>query len=336
MKKIFVIVFLGCLMYGQSVDCVGSSITRNGYPGYSNSLMRSGGYVWNVYNYGVPGAGVVQSAYKNTAEYEEVICREAEIVVLLLGANDWRWYSRASLEGKNKWKSEYEYLINKFRESSIVVLGYLIHRVPVNNNDVTLANATMDEMNVAIGLLSDKYGLAIIDFKTAIGTNPDHFWPSDGLHPSRLGSEKMGIVAYDYLKQITSVNRNVKNCPDNPIVVEDIKFNWVQIEDKIHFTWDMVDGATRYNLKKAYKRDVVWYYPSIDMASIEYWDSDFILGQVYYCNVRAYKNNVLIGQSLVRSVQYYEYLGIEDDEYWEAVKDYEEQRKIGWFGCSAK
>jgi hypothetical protein len=29
-------------------------------------------------------------------------------------------------------------------------------------------------------------------------------------------------------------------------------------------------------------------------------------------------------------------LSIEDEEYWEAVEEYEKDRKLGWFGCSAK
>lgn len=29
-------------------------------------------------------------------------------------------------------------------------------------------------------------------------------------------------------------------------------------------------------------------------------------------------------------------LGIDDEEYWDAVKDYEEQTKTAWFGCSRK
>lgn len=333
MKKQIVLLILISTLFSQHIDCVGSSITRNGYPGYVSNLMQSNGYAWRAYNYGVPGAGVVQSAYKNTVEYEKVICREAEIVVLLLGANDWGWYSTADQGGTDKWRSEYEKLVIEFKKSSIVVLGYLIHRVSVNGSDVTPANATMDRMNVVIASIASKYGLRIIDFKTAIGINPDHLWVSDGLHPSGLGSEKMGIVAYNYLKTLISTGQGISDCQDPIIEIEVMDFNWVQIEDKIHFKWDMIDGATRYNLKKDYKRDDVWYYPSIDMTSIEYWDSDFILGQVYYCNVRAYKNNVLIGQSPVRSVQYHEYLSI-DDEYWEAVEDHEEQRKIGWFGCS--
>ncbi len=201
-KLIFTILILITFGSSQHIDCVGSSITRNGYPGVTNNLMKDNGYTWRVHNYGVPGAGVVQSAYKKTSEYEEVISRKAEIVVLLLGATDWKWYSIADQSQKDKWKSEYENLIIEFEKNfSIVVLGYLIHRVSVNGNDVTLANATMDEINVVIKNIANIYGLGIIDFKTAIGTDPAHFWTSDGLHPNSLGSEVMGIAAFEYFKK---------------------------------------------------------------------------------------------------------------------------------------
>lgn len=336
LKKIFVIVFLGCLMYGQSVDCVGSSITRNGYPGYVSNLMQSNGYAWRAYNYGVPGAGVIINAYKNTVEYAEVICREAEVVVLLLGANDWKWYSTADQGGTDRWRSEYEKLVTEFKKSSIVVLGYLIHRVSVNGGDVTLANATMDRMNIVIASIAGKYGLLIIDFKTAIGTNPDHFWVSDGLHPSYTGSELMGAEAYNYLKTLVSTQQGINNCQDPVTQVEVMNFNWVQIEDRIRFTWNSVDEVTHYRLLKTHKVDDVWdYWWDDTITTTEYLDGGFIYDWDYFCYVEAYKHGELIGKSPVKTVRYYQYLLI-DDEYWEAVKDYEEQRKIGWFGCSAK
>ncbi len=200
-KSIFTILILITFSSSQNIDCVGSSITRNGYPGVTNSLMVTNGYTWRVHNYGIPGAGVIQNAYKDTSEYDVVIGREAEIVVLLLGANDWQWYSAADQSGKDYWKDEYEKLVTEFGKKSTVVLGYLIHRVSVNGIDVTAANATMDKMNVIIKKIANDYGLTIIDFKIAIGNNPAHFWTSDGLHPNSLGSELMGIAAYEHFKE---------------------------------------------------------------------------------------------------------------------------------------
>ncbi|MBU0529049.1 SGNH/GDSL hydrolase family protein [bacterium] len=200
-KLLFTILILITFISSQNIDCVGSSITRNGYPGYTDNLMVANGYVWRVHNYEVPGAGVVQSAYKDTSVFEEVLSRKSERVVLLLGANDWVWYSVADQNGKDRWRSEYEYLVEEFSDAcGTVVLGYLIHRVDVGD-DVTLANATMDTLNVVIDAIANKYSLTIIDFKTAIGMDPTHFWSSDGLHPNSLGSQLMGIAAYEHFKE---------------------------------------------------------------------------------------------------------------------------------------
>ena len=334
-KSIFTILILISFSSSQHIDCVGCSITRNGYPGVTNNLMIANGYEWRVHNYGVPGAGVVQSAYKNKSKYTEVICREAEIVVLLLGANDWGWYSVADQSGKDNWEVEYRKLVTEFGKNSTVVLGYLIHRVSVNGNDVTLANATMDKMNIVIKSIANSYGLPIIDFKTAIGTDPAHFWTSDGLHPNNLGSELMGIAAYEYLKTLVPMGRKIKNC-DPVVTIEKMDFDWVQIEDKIRFQWSAVNEATHYKLSKAHKvggSDIYWWNDTI--TNTEYWDSDFIYDYDYFCDVKAYKHSNLIGETPKRTVRYYEYLSI-DDEYWESVEDYDNQKPSLFNGCSMK
>jgi lysophospholipase L1-like esterase len=214
--------------FSQNIDCVGSSITANGYPRYTNDLMIKNKYVWRVHNYGVAGAGVVQNAYADKQEYGQVLDRKSEIVLLLLGANDWVWYSSASQDNRNIWEREYINLVSDFMKNSKVFLGLLIHRVITFPNAI-LANSTMDLMNVVIKKIAQDYNLTIIDFTSAIGTDPANFWVQDGLHPNNQGSELLGIAAYE-----------------------------------------AIDNETALSI---------------------------------------------------------------DDEYLEAVKDYEEQKKIGWFGC---
>lgn len=197
--KVTLILFFNAA-FSQNVDCVGNSITRNGYPGYTNALMEDNGYVWKVHNYGVPGASVVSNnPYKYMDEYGIVLERKSEIMILLLGATDWKWYSTASQDGMDKWEGEYKNLVNNFMKNSKVFLGLLIHRVTSFPNAV-LANSTMDLLNVVIKKIGQENNLTIIDFKTAIGTDPANFWTSDGLHPNALGSELLGIAAYEALK----------------------------------------------------------------------------------------------------------------------------------------
>lgn len=230
MKKIlFAILIIFTTSSSQHVDCIGGSITKNGYPGYANDLMEENGYAWRIHNYGVPGASVVaNNPYSEKDEYDEVVCREAQVVVILLGANDWQWYFEDT-DGSRKirWRNGYVKLVQEFKKNSIVILGTLTYRISVNG-DVTDANNTMDAMTVVVRSIAAEYGLGVIDFQTALGTDPAHFWPEDGLHPSDLGSEKMGIAAYEHLKDFTSEGRNINNCNDLSIKDEDY---WEAVED---------------------------------------------------------------------------------------------------------
>ena len=205
--KIFFL-FIYSIIFSQNIDCVGSSITYNGYPRYTNDLMIVNGYTWRVHDYGVPGAGVVQIPYSNTFKYYEVVQRKSEIVILFLGINDLQWYYDGSQSIRDIWESEYRKLVDAFIINSRVFLGLLIHRVESTPNSV-MENATIDKMNIVINYIAQDYGISIIDFKSAIGTNPSNFLAIDGLHPNDKGSELLGIVAYD-----TLLNENILSLDD--------------------------------------------------------------------------------------------------------------------------
>ncbi|MFC1784847.1 GDSL-type esterase/lipase family protein [Candidatus Neomarinimicrobiota bacterium] len=342
--KTTLLIFLCGTAISQNIDCVGNSITRNGYPQYAGILLNADGINFVVSNYGITGSGVIVNKYKDEPEFAEILCRKAQYVTVLMGANDWFWYSTASLSDKDLWESEYKYLVNKFKKNSTVLLGLLIHRASVNGNDVTLANATMDEMNVIINKIANQYGLQTIDFTSAIGTDPANFWTSDGLHPNSIGTKLLGHALYDVAKYLPVGNKGINSCNPvippvviPPVVIQTLSFSLEQIKDEVWFSWSSANDATSYKLKKAFKIGDQWNYKYHEFINGEnsYLDSDFILGQKYYCSVKAYKHSTVIGESPVHSVVYTQYLGIDDDEYWEVVEDYEKQKKIGWFGCNA-
>lgn len=194
-----ILLLLGCnLTFSQNIDCVGSSITKNGYPQFANDLLVVNGYGWRMHNYGVPGAGIIQNAYTNTPEYNEVVHRESEIIILLLGVGDWEIFSNGPQGTRNLWESEYRKLVDTFMKNSKVYLGLLIHRV-VSIPNGSEANATIDKMNFVINKIANEYGISIIDFKSAIGIDSSNFWASDGIHPNKKGSELLGIAAYEAL-----------------------------------------------------------------------------------------------------------------------------------------
>lgn len=162
MKKIFVIVFLGCLMYGQSVDCVGNSITANGYPEIADFWMVQDNYEWRVYNYGVPGITVSIDGfdYINTQAYQDVMNRKSEHIIVMLGAND-----RKIVLASGIWDFEQDYrlLINNFRTvSRKVFLGTITYQIYSNENFV------IDDINEVVKKVASDYDLSIIDFNNIL------------------------------------------------------------------------------------------------------------------------------------------------------------------------
>lgn len=90
MKKIiilwllFMVVGYTYITSSTHIDGVGDSIMHNGW------FKKAGTYTDIITtDFSIPGIGVVQNAYKNTEEYQKVLCRQAEYVLIALGANDW-------------------------------------------------------------------------------------------------------------------------------------------------------------------------------------------------------------------------------------------------------
>ena len=192
MKKIFVIVLLGCLMYGQSVDCVGNSITASGYPQITNSLMIQDNYDWRVYNYGVPGITVSIAGfdYINTPTYQEVMNRKSEHIVVLLGTGD---VDVIANHGTFDWEIDFRILIDSLQSvSQKVFLGTIPYKIYSGNNSV------IDNMNTVIIKIAQEKQIPIIDFNTVLGTNPDNFL-ADGVHPSTDGKQKLANLAFNEL-----------------------------------------------------------------------------------------------------------------------------------------
>lgn len=194
MKKIFVIVLLGCLMYGQSVDCVGNSITANGYPEITDFWMVQDGYDWRVYNYGVPGITVSIAGfdYINTSAYQEVMNRKSDHIVVMLGAND---NSKVAGQGTVDFEADYRLLINKFRSvSKKVFLGTVTYHAGNSSK-----NPAIDAINEVVRSVANDYNLRVIDFNTELGTNSDYF-VADGVHPNTTGKYRLARLAFNVLR----------------------------------------------------------------------------------------------------------------------------------------
>jgi acyl-CoA thioesterase I len=266
-KKILVILLFFCLPLCQDIACVGNSITANGYPEIIDFWMSQDGLNYDVYNFGVPGITVAIDGfnYKNTTEYQDVLNLKPQHVIVMLGSNDWFVYNSQTPAWGEHWENEYRYIIESFNTDSKVFLGTITYRL-----DNPEANSAIESMNERIRKMAQEYGMVIIDFNSAIGTNSLYF-QLDGIHPNADGKRLLAKIAYDILKTY-------------PIYCVDTNWN--------------PDAST------------------VDEGL------EFI--QTSNCGTE----RTAIGTKPIE-------LGI-DDEYWDVVEDYEDQQKIGWFGCQSQ
>ena len=105
----------------------------------------------------------------------------------------------------------------------------------------------------------------------------------------------------------------------------------------IILTWDFIKDANSYIIFKSFKdpeNSNQWKHLSIPVGNVNnYSDSELLpyVGYVYTLiaingSIKSDRTNPLTINSGT--------LSIEDEEYWEAVEEYEKDRKIGWFRCS--
>ncbi len=106
----------------------------------------------------------------------------------------------------------------------------------------------------------------------------------------------------------------------------------------IILSWDYVNGASSYILYKSYVDPETenWVYLAIPVGNVNsYLDSDLLPWVGYVYTIIAVNGNISSDRTKPLTINS-RTLSIQDEEYWEAVEEYEKDHKIGWFGCSAK
>ena len=82
--------------------------------------------------------------------------------------------------------------------------------------------------------------------------------------------------------------------------------------------------------------DDLFMYLVIPVGNVsEYHDIELLKNLTYFYQIISINGNTYSDRSSTIMVSSGT-LSIEDEEYWEAVEEYEKDRKLGWFGCSAK
>jgi len=359
MKKLFVFVVLLCtLAFAQKVACVGNSLTQTAYPAYLNAKTTA-----TVKRFGVPGATMLKAhpnAYWNTTTFVDVQNWNPEYTIILLGTNDTGvWNSTNAILYGN----DYRDFLTHF--NGHIYLGIIPYLMP---KDAKIErNQDIDEANAIVRQIAADYGLKTIDFQSALG--PEHYI-SDGVHMNDAGQEVMAQTAYDVIRtdlpaEPVCVDTNwqpdpstipigqqftqTSNCGNTRTatgtkpntVLEDMTLTLFYNEQtkSLELSWTDIPETGTYRLNKAWP-DIAnklilswWIFENNEHSHI---DTNIVALRTYYYGVEAFKDGYWSHKS--RTIEFIapEYLSIEDEEYWKAVEDYENQR-IGLFnGCSRK
>jgi len=304
-------------LFGQKVACVGNSLTHTSYPTYLNNKIS-----YNVKEFGVPGTTMIksnQNSYWNTQEFTDVKNWNPDYVMLLLATNDTapsNWNSSVAIEFGNDYR---EFLTNFSGRVYLGIIPYVMpYAVKVERNQ------NVDYANSIIRQIASEKGKTVLEFGKAL--KPEHY-TSDGIHLNSDGQMIMADVAYDELKKTVVV------IP--PKTIEDMVLiaTYNETQQAIDLDWTDVPQTEHYRLNKAWNDSTgtqqLWWLDFYDDEH-SYQDFDIVPDKIYFYGVEAFEYDTHKSPTIMFTTPLY--LGI-DDEYWEAVEDYEKQRKIGWFGC---
>jgi len=103
----------------------------------------------------------------------------------------------------------------------------------------------------------------------------------------------------------------------------------------IILSWGYVKDASSYIIYKSYVNpaDSTWVYLSIPVGNTNnYFDSDLSPCGGFVYDIIAVNGNIKSDRTSPLTINSGT-LSIEDEKYWEAVEEYEKDRKVGWFGC---
>ena len=107
----------------------------------------------------------------------------------------------------------------------------------------------------------------------------------------------------------------------------------------LELSWTDVPETGQYRLNRTWFNELIQPIISWDIFTNDehsHIDVDMVSLRTYYYGVEAFKDGYWSHKS--RTIEFIapEYLSIEEEEYWEAVEDYEKQRTSLFNGCSWK
>jgi acyl-CoA thioesterase I len=198
------------------VACVGDSITYGSgikdrqHDSYPAVLGRWLGTGWDVRNFGVSGATLLNKGdrpYFKQKDHEAAVAFAPDIVVIMLGTNDSKHRGDGSLEAdkavdnwqyKADYVPNYEELITEFRNANPNVKMYLCLPTPCFPGRWGINDKTIhDGIIPLVRQVAQTDHANIIDLNTALADKSNLF--PDTVHPNEEGARLMAVTIYQAL-----------------------------------------------------------------------------------------------------------------------------------------
>ena len=204
------------VIYGDSI-----STTEYGGGGYEGKLKK----LLNcpvVYNYAVSGSGLSAATPDNLVHLlkdEKSIHKEADLIILWHGTNDWYWGAELGEAGMNDQQTfigAYESVIQRLRDAcpqaEILCLTPIYRyqapdqcsRIADAYENKNIAGHTLKDYYDAIIELSERFSLLLMDMKKLTGFNEKNRleYLVDNVHPSSKGYDIIARVLYEQIQKL--------------------------------------------------------------------------------------------------------------------------------------
>lgn len=182
------------------VACVGDSITAGrGQNSYPAQLQRMLGDKWEVKNFGVSGATMMNGTdrpYQSRREMQAALDYKPDVVLIMLGTNDsrptcWKTDSLAAYE------KDCRELVQKLAALESKPRIFLLKSPPLFGKNLAPNNAAVTQQTGALDAVARAAGLGVIDVNGALQGQPKLF--SDNVHPTSQGATVIAETVYSAL-----------------------------------------------------------------------------------------------------------------------------------------
>jgi acyl-CoA thioesterase-1 len=182
--------------------CIGDSITHGSYAGrpvcYATVVANALGKQWEVSNFGVSGATLLNTAakpYTKLPQYAQALALKPDVATIALGTNDSKpsnWEKKAGFE------ADYKDLIAALRQANPKVIIYCCLPPPLGTNKFGIDPANLkDEVIPLIRKVASDTGCHVINLYESLDGKPECF--SDHVHPNADGHKFLAATVYKAL-----------------------------------------------------------------------------------------------------------------------------------------